>query len=373
MKLVKAVMLALSLISACAAYAVEGTEGHGGDSVETLFLRAKKDAIRIVGAIDVDGIDALQIKSAYRNWLKKDDRLSMLQFYVSAMTLSFSDEPCITADEPRGLCYDNTDAKNPTVYVSRAANHDTSIKEAQALIIHEAGHFVGEKNHTFLSAMGVELVATQGLPARGEELEHAGVSKNMFAKEVIVNADGSVTLVEPRMEFNGWNRLILKIRSIGNKPNVWNAARQCPAHRPSCYLECYTNYQDEAGMGYLGKLFFIDEYNKRFQSQRLRYQDVSEAQFAQLCESFKFDPYKFNGGVFGEVGYHSPYDEVYSDANGICKAFGYTEWTRATYETYGGLRNLVAIGAEGELMQEVPWETSLSSRVNTYYTLITCK
>lgn len=131
--------------------------GNGADRIEALFIKAQIDVSFILNSIQMEKIDSLKISESSKNWLKTQNNLSLLQFFEQKMTLFFQDPPCNEGGMPRSTSFDNSNPDKPVVCVSISYNQMTTIEQAEALIIHEAGHFVGEQNHTFLSALGVEL------------------------------------------------------------------------------------------------------------------------------------------------------------------------------------------------------------------------
>jgi hypothetical protein len=135
-----------------------GQEGKGSDNIEPLFIKAKKDALAILEKIKLEEIDKLHVNESSKTWLKDSGHLGKLQFYIRKIEFTFQEGPCNEENHPRGTSYDNADPLNPKMCISYAYNRATTPEQAQALVIHEAGHFVGEKDHLFLSNLGVELV-----------------------------------------------------------------------------------------------------------------------------------------------------------------------------------------------------------------------
>lgn len=141
--------------------------GNGSDNVEPLFIQAQQDAVGILEAIQPDLIDSMPLEIAYKNWLKEPGRLGKLLFYAKTVSLEFIESPCFedgNLNQPRGACYDPSDPMNPKMIVSRSYNKATTPDQATAMVIHEAGHFTGEKDHIFLTRLGVALVHPASAP-----------------------------------------------------------------------------------------------------------------------------------------------------------------------------------------------------------------
>ncbi len=154
---VSIVLALLASQTASANKADGGVSGGGGDKVEPLFYAAQKRAITLINYLDFNKIDALRIPIFYKNWLKENMRLVNFQYYTSSMEFSFQDEPCVDEGRPRGTSFDNSDSRHPRMCVSYSMNQNTTPAQAAALVFHEAGHFVGERNHSFLSGLGEAL------------------------------------------------------------------------------------------------------------------------------------------------------------------------------------------------------------------------
>jgi hypothetical protein len=159
LKITSSVLFGFALSNA-SAFAITGHESSGGgDRIEPLFVQAQQDVVVLLGNINLSQIDTLMVDPSYKTWLKEDDRLTKLQFYAKAMKLSFRDDACNDGGEPRGASFDASDPMNPVMCVSYSLNQTTTPAQAEALVIHEAGHFTGEMDHLFLSSLGVALVA----------------------------------------------------------------------------------------------------------------------------------------------------------------------------------------------------------------------
>lgn len=131
--------------------------GNGGDNVEPLFINAKKETVSLLNEITTADVDSLNIDEPYKNWLKTASNLSHLQFYANAMKLSFQDRPCNEKKQPRSTSYSSSKNGDSVMCISYSYNRATTSEQAIALVIHEAGHFVGEKDHIFLSSLGAQL------------------------------------------------------------------------------------------------------------------------------------------------------------------------------------------------------------------------
>jgi len=154
---------------------------NGGDNIEPLFIQALLEARALLSNIHLQDVDNLAIEGGFRIWLKqevklkKDDsvrsRLEGLQIYLNAIELGFQEEaPCQDDHEDRGVCYDDSDPNHSLVIASRKLNRSTTPSQAEVILIHEAGHFIGEKNHLFLSSLGVALVSAAALSSNLPEI-----------------------------------------------------------------------------------------------------------------------------------------------------------------------------------------------------------
>lgn len=201
--LVAIVLLSLGGISRADHTTEGGTSGGGGDKVEPLFVAARSKASSDLNRIEPNHIHQLNVPTFAKNWLMKGDNLSKLQFYVTAMELSFQEGPCWVDGSPRGTCFDNSDPQHPKMVISYAYNQNTTRLQAQALVIHEAGHFTGEKNHLFLSALGEALTANPAMRSTGLIKSKAG--------NIVQNPDGTISIEDPLFWHAGkkkWLRIV---------------------------------------------------------------------------------------------------------------------------------------------------------------------
>mgnify|MGYP001582105611 CR=1 FL=1 len=172
-------LLALgSLMVSLAAYSDGGDkEGNGGDTVEVIFDRAKKDAYQKVRNLTRENLAQFKIDRSYQNWLldtvEDTDRLSRFVYYAKKIAersdyIRFIEGNCTEDSVVRPVCYEARNTTHPdhgVMVISRSMNRDQSTTETQAmaLIFHEIGHFTGEKDHEFLSDLGVEMMQTPKL------------------------------------------------------------------------------------------------------------------------------------------------------------------------------------------------------------------
>lgn len=161
MKTLKWIILAMIMVSGAGssfAHASDGQEGKGGDRAQPLFISAQNNARSIMERLKLNSLDKFGLSSSVVVWLKTGDNLSRLKFYVETMKPAFQDEACNQSDKPRSASFFTGADGLPYMCISYSLNRLTSSAEASALVIHEAAHFLGEMDHLFLSAMGVELV-----------------------------------------------------------------------------------------------------------------------------------------------------------------------------------------------------------------------
>jgi hypothetical protein len=160
--------------------------------VQSHFSAARTRVVSAFEKIDLAAVDQLAIPQIYKDWLKTSDHLVKLQFYVGAMKLYFQEAPCLDGGQPRGTCFDNSDPDQPKMLISYSYNQETRGSRAEALIIHEAGHFTGEMNHVLLSGLGQALSAHPLVKPTGLvwfDTKNGG--------SIVNNPDGTITVMRP--------------------------------------------------------------------------------------------------------------------------------------------------------------------------------
>lgn len=193
--------------------------GNGSDYVEPLFIQAKTDAAKLLSKIRLENVNLLRIDDAYKTWLLSSDHLSKIQEYSSKARLVFQNPPCNEGGEPRGASYDDSDPKDPRICVSYSYNRMTTPDQAEAMMIHESGHFAKEKDHYFLSEMGTQLVKSERQPANKKESFYRTfqyyVKKSCEVSTALENVKNIATLA---CKNTGYRKCPLKERGISNGP-----------------------------------------------------------------------------------------------------------------------------------------------------------
>lgn len=132
-------------------------ETHGGDNVETLFLRARRNAEVIITSITPHNVSFFRVSERVRKWLLRDRHIMRLIQVFGKMQLQFQNAPCEEAGEKKGACA-VFDSGRYNVIISYEYNKNTTPAEAIALLFHEAGHFLHEEDHQLLRELGLELL-----------------------------------------------------------------------------------------------------------------------------------------------------------------------------------------------------------------------
>ncbi len=169
------IFLFLFLNLNCAFAAVGDGKGNGTDYLETLFARAKTQSISLIENLTIENIDKTKLPKRHKNWLKKPHKdfinnLEALQTYISVLSLEFIEYGQGGCEDPElnithGICYYDENPYIAQVIISKDRNIGLTIEEndnenlikAMGMLIHEAGHFVGEKNHLLLDDLGAHL------------------------------------------------------------------------------------------------------------------------------------------------------------------------------------------------------------------------
>ncbi|MGZ3651370.1 MAG: hypothetical protein ACXVB9_19225 [Bdellovibrionota bacterium] len=170
--LIYAISAFVFLFSASMLHAAGGPDqsgpGNGTDYVKVLFADAQYDVVRMLTPIDDSGLPSLGLVPEVYGWLtgtaQGASRFTRVKYWLHEMDLRFQQEPCTDfTKRPASICFFN-DETGPYVMVSLQENKMTTKDQAMAMLIHEAGHFTGEKDHLLLDRVGVALVQTVKLP-----------------------------------------------------------------------------------------------------------------------------------------------------------------------------------------------------------------
>ena len=150
-------------------------KGNGTDYLETLFAKARTEASSLLDSINLENLDKTGLPSRYINWLKKpndefENNLAALQTYISVLSLEYIPYQGGGCDDPElkmthGICYYDDNPYIARVVISKDRNKALTntemarenFEKAMAMLIHEAGHFAGVKNHLFLDDLGAKL------------------------------------------------------------------------------------------------------------------------------------------------------------------------------------------------------------------------
>ena len=169
------IFLCLFLNLNCAFAAVGDGKGNGTDYLETLFARAKTQSISLIENLTIENIDKTKLPKRHKNWLKKPHKdftnnLEALQTYLNVLSLEFIEYGLGGCEDPElnithGICYYDENPYIAQVIISKDRNigltnensDDENLLKSMAMLIHEAGHFVGEKNHLLLDDLGAHL------------------------------------------------------------------------------------------------------------------------------------------------------------------------------------------------------------------------
>jgi hypothetical protein len=143
----------------------ESGPDNGTDAVKIRFAEAQNRITRLMVDLAVDQIPSLGLEEKYSSWLLLEEentdltRFESLRVFLGRMRLEFQTAPCQDSQgRTASICYFDQNPREPYVVVSLLENKETTSDQAMAMLIHEAGHFVGEKDHLFLDRLGTKLV-----------------------------------------------------------------------------------------------------------------------------------------------------------------------------------------------------------------------
>jgi hypothetical protein len=137
----------------------ESGPGNGTDAVKILFAEAQNKLSDLVSSVSVEDLKSTDLDSRTRNWLQQDAHWDTLKFYISHIRLAFQIAACEDSQgRTSSICFYDQNPKDPYVIVSLSENKNTSSEQAMAMLVHEAGHFLGEMDHLFLDRLAVQLV-----------------------------------------------------------------------------------------------------------------------------------------------------------------------------------------------------------------------
>ena len=178
------IVLALLFLT-LGAHAGESGPDNGTDYVKVLFAEAQANVNQELAAIS--NFDQLSLDTEFHNWLQGNSnsgqpRFSLLKTYLQIIELQFQLAPC---KDSHGLestiCFQYQSGK-PVVLISVTHNRLTTSDQAMAMLIHEAGHFVGEMDHLFLDRLGIALVKALKQPAFIEtSVQSTEIAANIFS------------------------------------------------------------------------------------------------------------------------------------------------------------------------------------------------
>lgn len=148
----------------------ESGPGNGTDYVKVLFAQARLDLLNEVSNVDDNAVQTYNLDPDVKSWLltiqNGQSRWSGIKYYLHAMELRYQQDPCTDfSQKPASICFFNQDPADPYVMISLQENKLTTENQAQAMLIHESGHFIGEPDHLFLDRVGVQMVAAMQAPS----------------------------------------------------------------------------------------------------------------------------------------------------------------------------------------------------------------
>ena len=142
----------------------ESGPDNGTDYVKVLFVDAQFEVNRSVALVERSHLSTLSLSSDLREWLSSGDRFERMKRYLKVLDLEFQKAPCSDGTGREAtICFFRE--PQPRVVISLEGNRMTTRSQAMAMLVHEAGHLVGETDHGFLDRLGVELVAALGNPS----------------------------------------------------------------------------------------------------------------------------------------------------------------------------------------------------------------
>jgi len=168
---------------------VAGESGpdNGTDYIKVLFAEAQTELVHLFEPLTELQVRDLEVDKNFQDWLLQPMRQTSgkahwesLRSYLAEIRLSFQTEPCQDSQGRKAsICYFNENPNDPYVVISLSENKHTTSQQAMAMLIHEAGHFVGEKDHLFLDQLGTQLVQALKQPKF--------ISFTLESKETVAN------------------------------------------------------------------------------------------------------------------------------------------------------------------------------------------
>lgn len=143
----------------------ESGPGNGTDYVKVLFAEAALNDVRLFQRTSLQTLKDSTLPPDIKNWLlnrgRESTRFEKLQTVLQNIELRFQSDFC--SDEtrkPATICalVNTMGSTQYPVVISLENNRLTTPQQAMAMLIHEAGHFIGESDHLYLDRVGVELV-----------------------------------------------------------------------------------------------------------------------------------------------------------------------------------------------------------------------
>lgn len=209
----KALLLLLALAPLFAR--AESGPGNGTDYVKVLFAEAQFELNRAL--VPVESVEAFSLSAEAKAWLAP--RFTQLKTAVRTMELRFQQAPCSDGSgKPASICFFTDDGDY--VLISLEENKHTTRAQAMAMLLHEAGHFVGEADHLLLDRVGVELAQALAEPRLLlAEASSTEIVANIFeAKE---SCDNGTSLLAQRLR----------------KEALLGLQRQCAERNAHCDLD----------------------------------------------------------------------------------------------------------------------------------------
>jgi hypothetical protein len=224
--------------------AAESGPDNGTDVVKILFAESQNELNLRLNALNKDQVRALEFESdIVRSWLLQDldspmGHWAQLKFYISNMRLAFQTAPCQDAQgRTASICFFNQDAGDPYVMISLQENRMTTPSQAMAMLIHEAGHFIGEKDHLFLDQVGVQLTKALTSPKSfSVTVSSVEVSANTFSGKQECEAGTSSQAISLRQQ------ALLKLEE-----QCQTAGRHCDLQKAQLAFAGESVFQDGVG------------------------------------------------------------------------------------------------------------------------------
>jgi hypothetical protein len=159
---VKIYILALILSFSHLLRAESGPD-NGTDAVKVTFQQARVKLTDLTKNItdlsSIRGLDSVYVQWSHQMNANNTDRWNLLRYYLKSFRFQYQQEPCgDKKEQTASICYFDENPVDPYVIVSLSRNFSTSVETAMVMLLHEMGHFTGEKSHQFLDGFGADLV-----------------------------------------------------------------------------------------------------------------------------------------------------------------------------------------------------------------------